>query len=330
MPSTAGFKTDFIAPNLVVDFPTLTDEQLSDLVHIGSPGNPELTYPHFSLYLSKSRRFPYFTATNIDGGLFKRINRDDLFPSGKDEWTVDSRAADYQWGASLYSAAKSDFQRGHMTKREDPQWGNTVEEAKEAARATFHFSNCVPQMGELNTQEWGKLETYILSEESVPDKLKVSVLTGPVLRSYDPIFVTPVEGQEVAIPTLFWKIVYYTDDGKRLSRAAFLMGQENVLYEQGIVVQKATENIVAVAEARAAYFQDFEDAAIYQVNMATIETLTQLRFAPAFEPYQDERPLKLIIEKVQVEPGFAPPEGLDAMAIDEETDQRVIFPNMRR
>jgi len=295
-----AFRADFIGSDLIVNLPIVNNAQRDDLVMINEPATPEIDYPHFTLYLSKSRRFPYFTATNIDGDLFKPIPRKKVFGSGRDEWSLDSRFPDYQWGAKLYSADKSDFQRGHMTKREDPQWGDTEAEALAAAQATYHFSNCVPQLGDLNTKEWGKLETYILSKESVPGKLKVSVLTGPVLSPQDPLFVTSVEGEQIPIPTLFWKVVYYSNNGRDLSRAAFLMGQENELFRQKIVMAKTHVDLFKAADSTAPFFQDFVDAAIYQVNMSTIELLTGLKFTDANEPYKDARPLKLIIDKVQV------------------------------
>jgi endonuclease G len=122
----------------------------------------------------------------------------------------DSTFPDHQWGAKLYSADKSDSQRGHMTKREDPQWGDTEAEALAAAQATFHFSNCVPQLGGLNTKKWGKLETYILNKESVPEKLKVSVLKGPILSPHDQLFVTPVIycGNQNPYATVVKKVVF--------------------------------------------------------------------------------------------------------------------------
>jgi endonuclease G len=68
-----AFKPDFIGADLIVDLPKLSNLQREDLVLINNPSGPEIDYPHFMLYLSKSRRFPYFTATNINGGSFKPI-----------------------------------------------------------------------------------------------------------------------------------------------------------------------------------------------------------------------------------------------------------------
>src|SRR5258705_8256781 len=116
MISANGFQTDFIDAGLSVHFPSLSEKQKKDLVTTGTERSGELKYPHFSLFLSGSRRFPFFTATNIDGKLFKKIPRDTIFPGGNDVWSIDKRVTEFQWGPYLYSAVKSDFQRSHMTK----------------------------------------------------------------------------------------------------------------------------------------------------------------------------------------------------------------------
>ena len=38
-----------------------------------------LDYQNYSLLHNPFRKFPYFTASNIDGALFKKIKREDLF-----------------------------------------------------------------------------------------------------------------------------------------------------------------------------------------------------------------------------------------------------------
>lgn len=321
----SGYKVSFIDDTLPVAFPKFSREHINDLVISDRNKTGEIKYLHFSIFLSKSRRFPFFTATNINGELFKKIPRKQVFPSGRDEWSIDERIEEFQWGQNLYDAKRSDFQRGHMTKREDPQWGESIDIAREAAQQTFFFSNAVPQLGDLNTEDWGKLETYILSRESVPNKLKVSVFTGPVLSMADPIFVTAVNDQEVQLPTLFWKVVYYTNDGESLSRVAFLMGQEKLLLERGIAFRRVSP--LEAVEFLPDHFQDFEDREIYQVNISTIEKLTKLKFAEALEPYQDKRPLKLIIDKVQVA-NVASLDNAASMNVDEDSGEVVEFQNI--
>ena len=302
MASTIGFKPDFIGKDLVVNFPKLSAAQKKDIAPVTGSTTGEIQYPHFSVFLSKSRKFPFFAATNINGDLFKKVTRKTIFPGGKDVWNVDSRAKDHQWNNDLYvKAPKGNFDRGHMAKREDPQWGATRAEAKVAAKSTFHFCNCAPQVADLNQREWKQLEDYILERESVPGKLFISVFTGPVLKPDDPIFVSKVKNEDVLIPTLFWKVVYYTNDGKKLSKVGFLMGQENLLRKRGIVKPQTAKKFFAThLPKEKEHFNNFEDAQTYQVNLSTIEKLTGLKFPAAKQPYKDKRPIPLVIEMVEL------------------------------
>lgn len=296
MGDSQGYQPDFMGPQLRVPLPVLSSSQRAD-------ASPELAYTHFSVLLSKARRFPYFTATNINGALFRPISREQVFASGTDEWTLDPRATAYQWGPALYSAQHSDFQRGHMTKREDPQWG-TPELARRAAQETFHFSNCVPQVQELNTAAWGNLERFILQKQSVKYQLLVNVFTGPALLPDDPIFVTRLAGRKpLLLPKFFWKVVYYTNDGQQLSRAAFLMGQREALLKKGIA--KEPTILTKLLEFRSMlrqqhYFEDYKDAALYQVTTGFLERLTGLRFAPAAEVFTADQARDVVFKRVQV------------------------------
>jgi len=302
MENFKGYMPEFLGDNLVVNFPLLNTEQKRQIAPISESKNGELKYTHYSLFLHKTRWFPFFTATNINGKLFKKIKRKEVFDSGRDEWRIDERAEGFQWGSHLYTAKKSDFHKGHMTKREDPQWGSTAEIAKKGARSTFFFSNSVPQVGELNSREWGSLEMYILNKEAVPEKILCSVFTGPVLAADDPVFVTKVDDKEVQIPTHFWKVVYFTNDGENLSKVGFMMGQEDLLTQRKIV--KPLRMLKAFASLpEKDFFIDFEDAAIYQVNLSTIEKLSGIKFPTAKEPYKDKRPVKLILKDIEVAKG---------------------------
>ena len=44
---------------------------------------------------------------------------------------------------------------------------------------------------------------------------------------------------------------------------------------------------------------DFQQADIFQVNIATIQQLTKLSFTPAVEPFTDKRSIPLIRKEVQ-------------------------------
>jgi endonuclease G len=297
MNTGSGYKSTFIGRHLKVALPQPDISTKSDFAPVKGNKKRILRYLHYSAVMSRKRKFSLFTAVNIDSPTFRNIRREDLFPGGTDRWVVDERAETFQWGEHLYAAPGSHFDKGHLVKREYPQWGDP-QTAADAARATFFYSNCVPQVAELNRREWRSLEDYILKKESAPNRLRVSVFIGPVLSDTDPVFVRPVRGEEVQIPVFFWKVVYFTADDKTLNRVSFLMGQHNLLFRRKLVREKPSD-LEAVVLTRT-FFDDFEDAATYQVNTALVEQLTGLCFSPAHDPYRDERPVKIVLREVDV------------------------------
>ncbi|MEM8896778.1 MAG: DNA/RNA non-specific endonuclease [Bacteroidota bacterium] len=290
-----GYRTDFLGKDFKVPFPALSEELAREVAKVKRARKDILKYSHYSLIQHASRRFPILTASNINGRSFQKIRRRDIFESGSDEWEKDPRIAeDHQFGMELYRAEKSDFDRGHMVKREDVQWGREMETARKAAQLTYYFTNSVPQHKNLNQRAWRKLEDYILKKEAMGHGLKINLFTGPVLSSSDPLFVTEVDGGLVKIPILFWKVVYFRNSQKELVRIGFLMGQEKVLLKEKIV--KRVQEKTSLTRA----FDDFEDGDTYQVNVSLIEKLTQLTFPKAIDPFEDERPNKLVLQEVQV------------------------------
>lgn len=294
-----GYKTDFLGPGLQVRLPRLNRKLRAAVAPVTGSRDNVLHYQHFSLIQNAQRRFPIFTAANIDGSLFKSLGRDD-------NWQLDPRIDEnHQWGPSLYAAEKSDFDRGHMTKREDVQWGPTDEEARRGALSTFFYTNAVPQVAKLNQQLWRSLEDYILKTEAVNDGRKITLFTGPVLSDLDPEFVTEVDGQSIRIPTLFWKVIYFTKSDGRLYRVGFLMGQEDLLLKEKIVrPPKRSKSIFLTEEEQ--LFMNFKHADTYQVNIGTIRKLTKLSFTAAREPFKDDRPITLIRKEVQSKSLFGP------------------------
>ena len=254
-----------------------------------------LHYHHYSVIMDIGRGFPVMTAANIDGSKFLSIPRHEIWGGGSDKWKKDERIhSDGQWGMELYGAPKSDFDRGHMTKREDVQWGDTEEEAAEAARSTFYFTNAVPQHARVNQSIWRKIEDYVLKSQSVKENLKINVFTGPVLADGDPEFVTEVKGQSIKIPTLFWKVIFYIDENQELSRVAFLVGQKYLLEKNGIVRR------VYKTKSKRLRFMNFKYADTYQTEVPLIEELSGISFSEARDPMLSSRPTKLAIEEVNV------------------------------
>ena len=132
-----GFDVDFLA--VPVPLPVLDPDIAEDAaIPTGAGDDPVLRYHHFSVVLSRSRRLARWTAVNLDGRRRYVVDR-----SG-DSWVLDPRLpAGAQVGEALY--ADNDLDRGHLVRRQDPVWGDTLEEALAANDDTFHFTNCAPQ-----------------------------------------------------------------------------------------------------------------------------------------------------------------------------------------
>ncbi|OWT71454.1 MULTISPECIES: DNA/RNA non-specific endonuclease [unclassified Achromobacter] len=158
----------------------------------------------------KARRLALFTATNIDGATWLAIDRKTGQPAAEqpegDVWYNDSRInTTYTVGQAFYSGWSHLFDRGHLTRREDPNWGKF---ATRANADTFHFTNCTPQHWKFNEsiEYWQGIERYVLEKgifDSGRDK-PVTVLQGPILDDVNDLW-----ADDVQVPSAFWKVVVW-------------------------------------------------------------------------------------------------------------------------
>ncbi|MGH1387636.1 DNA/RNA non-specific endonuclease [Kordia sp.] len=254
-----------------------------------------LPYQNFSVLQNPFRKFPYYSAVNVNGTCFHKLKRDSIF-EGSERWSKDERIPEEtQWGNALYSAKKYDFDRGHMAKREDVQWGKDVEEARIAARSTFYYTNALPQVSKLNRGVWKSIENYILHHEAVKNSMKICLFSGPAFRDDDPEFLQTVNDEIVRLPYLFWKVVYYVKD-EQLYRAGFLTSQRRQMQKKRIIkpVSRSEEGV------RSTHFNSFKDAETYQVNVSFIEQISKLSFEAATETFQSDDPERIILSRVNV------------------------------
>ncbi|HET7899506.1 MAG TPA: DNA/RNA non-specific endonuclease, partial [Flavisolibacter sp.] len=177
---------------------------------VGKPKSYQLNYTHFSLVLNKERRFAFFTASNIDGRTWKA-----LVNQGEDFATDDRVLPAHQTGNELYNLhsgfGANDFDKGHIVKFQDPQWG-AEPVIRQAASDTMRFPNCVPQHQSLNRGAWKSLEDYIVKKftrKSGADGQKVTVFAGPMLLAEDPYYIDAVQGKPFQLPVHFWKVIVY-------------------------------------------------------------------------------------------------------------------------
>ncbi|MFJ8213163.1 DNA/RNA non-specific endonuclease [Streptomyces sp. NPDC096033] len=215
---TAGYDPGFLA--VPVGTPSL-DPSIKDTA-VRLDGSEVLPYTHFSLALSKPRRFAIWVAWNIDGGALKKLSRTGL------DFVIDPRVpAEDQVDNDLYKGGSANrLDRGHIARRADLCWG-PLPEAQRANKDSFFYTNITPQMDDFNQSRrnglWGRLEDAVFEDVDVDD-LKVSVFGGPVFQEDDRVF------RGVQIPRAFWKIIAFMDQGTCKAKA-FLLAQNLVLPE---------------------------------------------------------------------------------------------------
>jgi endonuclease G len=241
-----GYRPAFLGDAAVVELPKFSDKISPDDIAWLADGTWELKYRHYSAAQCISRKMPFFSACNIDGSSTKNVPRHDT-------WNYDGRIPkEYQMLSQAYGPQQEGkFSRGHMTRRQDPNWGEFAE-AQQANIDTFVATNVCPQWQPFNDGLWGDLEDYILGNADGDDK-RVSVFTGP-------FFDTSTERFEVRIPHDFWKVVAFVSERTReLSAIAYRMSQSKYL-------------LTGVAA-------DLADFDLAQIPLELVELRSGLRFA---------------------------------------------------
>lgn len=229
---------------------------------VGHPNQFELKYEHFSVVMNKIRRLAFFSAATLSaGGRFKLSGR-------LDDWMTDDRIdAKHQIDDAYYKRNKLD--RGHLTRREDMEYGKTVQDAVRSANGTCVFTNCVPQRDIFNqgkakgigddSKLWAGLEDYILGHIDPDGDLSLKVFTGPIFSLSDPKY----RGQR--IPMEFWKVAVGVAEDGELFATAYLLSQENLIDVNDLDDEAARELPLG------AYLT-------YQRRVSQIESATGLRF----------------------------------------------------
>lgn len=254
-----GFAPRFLAEGTIeTPWPELPESIAATLAAPSDdPPEPgELRYTHFGVKYSAAEKIPVMTAVNMDGAATVRIKRT------ADQWFVDKRIApSVQLSAKNFADAEID--RGHMVRREDPNWG-TPAEAREANDDTFHYVNAAAQHSRLNQGKtlWQGLENYIL-DSARTSGFQACVFTGPVLGEDDPV----IDGARA--PLEFWKLVATLDaEGTALRATAYLLSQGQLIRDlmekrrltesvEGVTLGAYRTFQIAIADLAAATGYDF-------------------------------------------------------------------------
>jgi endonuclease G len=167
--------------------------------------------------MNRRRRLAFFTACNIDGAHWMSIER------GRDCWWPDPRLAETEQTNDAHYANRL-IDRGHLVRREDPNWGPLKAEVLKANADTFHFTNASPQHAVFNQRPalWHGLEDFVL-RGTVAAQRRAIVFTGPVFEPADPVL------DEVHVPLVYWKILVFRREDGTLSASGFTMDQSGLI-----------------------------------------------------------------------------------------------------
>lgn len=257
-----GYQENFLGDRMKVALPSVVTGARDVLTYDnGGEEDSVLRYEHYSVVLSKSRRMCFFSACNIDGNLSRK--------SARVAWKWEPRIPKEQQIMNECYGNPPKFSRGHMTRREDPGWGD-ARTAKRGNEDSMHVTNTTPQMQAFNAPIWLALEDYAL-QNAREDDMKISVFTGPYFARNDPVM------YGVKIPRAFWKIIAFIhDETGELCATGYQMSQQQSLQPE--------EEFVFGA------FQSQQLNVATQVSIASIERRSGLRFGglAALDPLANE------------------------------------------
>jgi endonuclease G len=252
-----GFDSFFMGEE--VPLPKLSDSLKKKVAYlIDNPARNIIPYHHYSTIFHSVRRMPVVSAINIKGkSRYEELER------GSVPWYRDYRI-DYKLQLDDEWYVKTGFDKGHLSRYEDAEWGPNVGYAEKAAIMTCSYTNACPQAPNFNRAVfgyhgiWGRLEQAVLEEgviEERGEEGKICVFNGPIFDREDPVF------KGVMIPVRFFKIIVWRNQNKELKATAFLLSQAKQLEDYEFETLR--------------YDEIFKR---YQVSISHVERLTGLSF----------------------------------------------------
>lgn len=224
-----GYDRRFLGIN--VPFPTMKQRaRFGGALRVPRPARPrdifELRYNRFSVLMNKARRLAYVSACNVNFNPPASIARDE----GTGSWRRDPRInPEHQLGAPFYD--DNDYDKGHLTRRDDAAWGRDEDDALAANWDTFHYTNAAPQHYLFNRSTgftgadldlWGDLENFI-SEQGADQRTRLSILNGPIFGEQD----KPLS--DALVPWSFFKIVIWRDRNQPPGALGFILHQRDLI-----------------------------------------------------------------------------------------------------
>jgi endonuclease G, mitochondrial len=235
----AGFEEEFMNDRIAMPMPNASLRKKLAVL-IDSPSLFTLKYHHISTIQHAVRRVPVVSAINVHGKYrYPELGKG----TRKDHWFRDNRI-DYD--AQLDDAwyAKSGFDKGHMSRREDAEWGSSVTAAKAAADMTCSYANAIPQVPALNRAimgnhgMWGQLEAKLLEQGLELEKGKsarICLFAGPLFADDDPVY------KSVQVALRCYKVVVWYDGKGKLRTTCFVLSQKKLVSEIDFEVLRFNE-----------------------------------------------------------------------------------------
>lgn len=261
-----------------VHLPKLTPALAASALALLEPAGTKeyvLKYTNMSLVMHSRRKFAIYSAANLD------FARRYASLQSKRVWRYDPRIPlEAQTGDEAY--AGNAFDRGHLTRQEDMEYGDTMQDALQSTADTCHWTNVCLQHAKFNqTKDWWQgMERHIL-EYSVDPKhgkgFRAQVFTGPVFTTRDIEF-DEVPG--IKVPMKFWKVAVAVTSSGKLFAVAYLLDQTPVIKQYGL--------------KEAAGETPFEPYKLFQLPISELEGMIHLRFTygPTAKALSDCDPLK--------------------------------------
>ncbi len=222
-----------------------------------------LKYDGYSVVMNKERKIAFFSAANVNGGVDFNISG-----TGND-WLTERRISkEHQLENTFYKGTR--FDRGHLTRREDMEWGLDKYEATRRANGTCPWTNVAPQHYLFNQDKhpndtvrlWLGLEKYILEQSARAHNYRVQVFTGPIFDDGDPEF------KDTRIPIRYWKVVVAVGEQDQLYATGYILSQDDVLDMDTITKPRWAKESTQIGSFQA-----------YQTKIEEIEEETSLDFS---------------------------------------------------
>lgn len=254
-----GYQENFINPeseDFSIKHPQISPRISNNVYKFGTK-EMYINYIHYTVVMNENARQLLYVASNIDQNNLKDITRQG------DPWDVDNRIpTDIQLDNRYYSGIENPYDKGHMVRRLNNCWGDSVNDALKANNDTFFYTNVSFQHEYFNRDEWLGLEEMFLNWK-LDANGRLCVFTGPVWRPFDRCY--HLNWQDYArIPSAFFKIICYMGkDSGKLETRAFLLYQD----EEFINNKQSGSRLLKTNRF-----------AKYQVSIGDIENLTGLEF----------------------------------------------------